>query len=226
MSASVYDLSADLSYEKALAVLSEDLSFCEKLAIAEVAELENDFDHEVFFKEARYARFDLVEQVKRLHKVLPDGFINWCIRKKLNLKDFRAFVHDFSPQNDSTFFDRLAHLDPTKHTGLQIIEFYFDLIAQTKISTNDIINFKKADTLLAYLQKKRFSAALTKDKKIEDEISKIKIASGIRASFRRTGDKRQIKIELEADSPEQLKNKLEKTLEKTESFKKAWSLEA
>jgi|GEM_PF-3339712 len=231
-----YDLSADLSLERAVAVLSEGLSFCEKLSLAEAAASlttntntntnSHTFDQRLFFKESNYTRFDLIEQIKNLSKELPEDFLRWCALKKLNLKDFRAFLNDYKKNNDSVFFSKLSDLDPTKNTGLQIIEVYFDLCAQKKVSPEDLLSFKNAETLLASLKKKRFSMTLSKDQIIFDELSKIKVAAGVKASLKRNGDKKQIKLELEADSPEQLKEKLQKSLERADSFEKAWNIKS
>jgi len=220
-----YDLSTDLSFEKALAVLSEDTSFYEKLAIAEEAEnnIADDFNRELYFKESNYTRFDLIEQIAHLSKKLPNDFLNWCSSKKLNLKDFRAFLNDYKKENDQAFFSKIYDLDPTKNTGLQIIELYFDLCAQNKITGDDLLQFKKAELLLNFLKKQRFSNALSKDQLISDELSKIKIAAGVKAALKRNGDKRQIRIEIEADSPEQLKAKLEKSLKSARYFEDAWN---
>jgi hypothetical protein len=227
-SGSSYDLSLDLSFEKALAVLSEDTSFYEKLAIAEEASSTNieNFDRELFFKESKYTRFDLIEQISELTRSLPKGFLKWCSSKKLNLKDFRAFLNDYKKEKDSLFFAKIADLDPTKNTGLQIIELYFDLCAQKKITSEDVVTFKNAELLLSSLKKKRFSQALSKDQLISDEFAKIKLTSGVRASLKRNGDKRQIRFEIDADSPEQLQAKLEKSLKSAESFKAAWDVGA
>jgi len=223
-----YDLSADLTFEKALAVLSENLSFCEKLKLASLAQSQNlpdatDFNSELFFKEANYTRYDLIEQIRKLTDSLPEKFTTWCSQKKLNLKDFRAFLNDFEKDKDSTFFIKLAELDPTKHSGLQIIELYFDLYAQNKIEVSELLKFKNADSLMSSLNKKRFSVSLSKDQIISDELSKIKISRGVKASFKRNGDKRQIKLEIEADSPEQLQEKLEKSIKRTEAFQEVWN---
>ena len=227
-SSDAYDLSADLTFEKALAVLSENLSFCEKLKIASFVQTSDitSFNSELFFKEAKYTRYDLIEQVRKLTESLPNIFTQWCSHKKLNLKDFRAFLNDFKEQKDGPFFTKLAELDPTKNTGLQIIELYYDLCAQSKLEVSETLKFKSAETLLTSLNKKRFSVSLSKDQVISDELSKIKISGGIKASFKRNGDKRQIKLELEADSPEQLQEKLEKSIKRAEAFKQAWAAEA
>jgi len=223
-----YDLSAELTFEKALAVLSENLSFCEKLKIVSSVQTSDKtaFSSKLFFEEAKYTRYDLIEQVRKLTESLPESFTQWCSHKKLNLKDFRAFLNDFKKENDSTFFAKLAELDPTKNTGLQIIELYYDLCAQNKIEVSELLKFKNAETLMNSLNKKRFSVSLSKDQAIAAELSKIKISSGIKASFKRNGDKRQIKLEIEADSPEQLQEKLEKSIKRTEAFKQAWNTES
>lgn len=221
-----YDLSADLGFEKTLAVLSEDLSFCEKLKVSTLASKQDvtAFDQELFFKEAGYTRYDLIEQISKLSATLPADFLGWCASKKLNLKDFRAFLNDYNTTNDEVFFSKLSDLDPTKNSGLQILELYFDLRAQKKIALEDLMSFKNAELLMTSLTKKRFSAALSKDQLISDELSKMKISSGVKTTLKRSGDKRQIRLELDADSPEQLVTKLEKSLKHIESFKKAWNL--
>ena len=218
-----YDLSVDLSLEKALAVLSEEMSFCDKLDLASKTSrlLDSKFEPEIYFKESGYVQLELINKIQSLVKEIPAPFLNWCSDKKLGAKDFRIFLNDYC-QADQDFFLKIANLDATKSTGLQLIELYYDLKAQNKINLDEILTFKKPEKLFSFLKKKRFNSTLYRDDELENALSKIQLAQGIKASLKRVGDKRTIRLELEADSPDQLKYKLEKCLSKNESFALAW----
>lgn len=220
-----YDLSEDLSIEKAVAKLSSTLSLCKKLQVLQAAKIsfKGNFSDEVFFKELGYTRLDLIQKTKELTQSLPFSFLSWCDQKKLNLKDFRIFLSDYQQKEHSKTFEHLALLDPTKSLGLQIIEFYFDLLAVDKINDSDILSFKASEKLFSFLKKKRFSESLSKDQIIEEGLSKLELSPGVKIEMKRNGDKRQIKLEIEVDSPEQLFKKMDKAKSKLKDLKQIWS---
>lgn len=221
-----YDLSEDLSLEKALSKLSTDCSLCKKLQIAHTAKtvFRDQFSESSFFKELGYTRFDLIRKTKDVAGLLPPAFLNWCDQKKLNLKDFRIFLKDYKQDTHSKSFEHIADLDPTKNLGLQIIEIYFDLLAVDKISESDVMNFKSPEKLFSFLKKKRFSESLSTDQKIEEGFAKLDLTPGVKIEMKRNGDKRQIKLEMQVDSPEQLFQKMDKAKSKLEDLKQIWNL--
>jgi hypothetical protein len=221
-----YDLYADLSLEQALAKLSTSCSFTKKLEVSKAAQksFQEIFSEETFFKEAGYTRLDLIEEIKTVSTNLPIAFLNWCDSKKLNLKDFRVFLKDFNQDTHSPFFEKLAQLEPTKNLGLQILEYYFDLLAVEKVSTSVLMDFKNPEKLFSFLKKKRFSESMSQDKKIQEDLSKLEFSPGVKVEMKRNGDKRQLKFEIQVDSPDQLFQKIEKTKTKLESLKEIWGV--
>ncbi len=220
-----YDLSSDVSLEKALAELSKEETFMSHLKVLETISTE-DFTKDLYLKELGYGNISLINDIFAFSKTLPKEFNDWSLNKKLGPKDFRAFMNAYSKDIDFNNFIKLAELNPTKSNGLQILEYYFDLMATKKIDADFITTFKSPEKLLISLKKKRFANSLNKDNHISDMLSKIDLSKGVKVELKRIGDQRQLKLEIHSPSPEQLITHLNKTSQKIEDISKAWNADS
>ncbi len=216
-----YDLSLDMSLEKALAQLSKDEPFMIHLKITEIALLNlstSNFIQDKYFKNLRYENLNLISKIFSFSKNLPKDFKDWSLNKKLSPKDFKIFINDYSKNSDSKVFSKISKLNPTKSSGLQIIEYYFDLKASGKITSSFVNDFKDPEKLLLSLKKHRFSHTFNKDMAISKKLSTIDLSKGVKIRLKRIGDERSLKLEIQSTSLKQLITCLHKTSEKLKTL--------
>lgn len=221
--APVVDLSKSYTVEQACAHLSEDLSFVEKLMVANVsiAEFKNFSIHE-YFNNCGLFHDSLIDDVASRLEHLPDDFINWTIKKSLGPKDFRVFIYENLIEFKKTF-SHLSAINPSKMNGLKALELLFDLYSLSDFSESAFLEITSEKTLLKTLHKKRFPLSFKSDESLEKRFSQISLPKDIKLSVRREGDQNKMIVTLKSSHPKDLNSKLLKFTKNFSSIEKAWS---
>lgn len=222
--ASPIDLQQSTSLEEALAFFTKEKSLVAQIQSAQKISLEapQGFSFEDYFKSLGYSRFDLLIKIKDLLDQLPQDFLNWSSEKKLQARDFDTFLKDYTKDQHFEDFKKIASLQASKSLGLQIIDLYFDLLAQNKIDSSLLQEFTRAESLFKKLKHLQFSKSLQKDEELKAKISKISLQKNIKLQVQRQGDLRLLKLEVSASSPDSLLQSLLVTQDKITDIKKDW----
>jgi hypothetical protein len=221
----VCDLSENSSLEKSLAFLSEGKSFVLKAQVVKTAKLEisSDFDVAQYFTDSGHSKNQDFEKLLSFIDRLPSSFFHWTESKSFNPKDFRCMIKDFDQSRDTIAFEQIAKLNPTKSSGLQIIEYYFDLLAIKKIEPSYVLDFRKPEALLLSLKRKRFSNTLDQDELFSSKLSKLDLAQSAKVFLRREGDQRLLHLEVKSPSPEALAKDLTMLQKKISDLQDLWN---
>lgn len=219
------DLSLKMNLEDSLAFLSSELGFMAQTKVHSVAkEAFSNFETEEYFLKCGYSSFNFLKQALELIPNLPHNFRLWAEEKKLNPKDFRV-LHGFSKNalEQIELLEMVSKLQPTKNTGLLILEYGMDLYHLQQLDIETLAKFTKPDSFLNHLKRKRFSKTLDRDETIKNKIEKIELTQNTNLKLERRGDERFLKLEILASHPTQVVKTLEKLKSKFEHIDLSWN---
>lgn len=214
----------DQKYE-ILSHLCANLSLVEQIFVSQkIAATNTIFDEKCFFNSLGYTHIEQINEIKSYLFGYSDSFLIWLSEKKLNIRDFQAFMYDYKKSEHQASLDHLAKLNLSKSLFIKIVDIYFDLLAVKKIEPDYLLKFTHAQPLIKSLEKIRFKNTFSQDEEFEKKLQNIQLNKQIKVKVQREGDSKVLTAELKAKNPYDLKKQATNLLSEIEKINTAWEL--
>lgn len=205
-----------------LSKLGADLNFLEHIEIASLMkDYLKGFNSDEYFKCCGFTNSPYLIKAINLVSKMPDSFLTWAKEKSLAPKDFRIFYGVTLDEEVLNFCKKVVALKPSKSEGVLIFEYGLDLMSSNQFDES-LYSFKKSDSFLKAIKKKRFYKTMNSDEKVSNKIAKLDFGSESRVKTLREGDKRLLHLEIKSSHPLKLKKSLQRVTDNISKLEDAW----